>query len=328
MTRKEYAAAVKHVLPPEAFKPAYYKLIYMFGCVAICIGLMWWIRILDNYWAIAGIAMVIGTVYSMIFMFSHELSHNTIIKTNSLRNPLEIFFWGINYFPATLWRRIHHHNHHINTNTLNDPDRRPTKSERSFMGVIFNTLTYPNKVLKYSLTVGLAMPTYTWKHIMSVYYPKGKKPDLVLYRPNYSDEEKKNIAIEILVIVLIQALIFLLIGSALKYLLVTALSWYVGSLFTVTVIMTQHYLKDVTLSEADQLLSTTTTEVPQIMHFLMDYHAYHVEHHVIPSVNFDYYPLVAAELKRQFPDRYHSLPFHIAVKEAFQYEVFVDDPLL
>jgi fatty acid desaturase len=322
-----YAKEVKSVIPKEAFKPASYKLVIMFLYLAIAIGCFYYIRITPSWGLILLLSSIAGVLFSGLFMFCHEFSHGTIVKKKIARNILQIFFWSFNYMPATMWRRIHHQTHHLNANNYKDPDRRPFKSEKSFVNKILNTLTYPNKVLKFSFTVGFAMPVYTWKHIASVYYPEGKKPSTVLYKPDYSNKEKRNIALEVFFIILIQIAIALIIASPIKYLITTLISWYVSSLFTVLVIMTQHYLRPNYSEGSDPLMTTTTTEVPKLMDLLMDYHSYHVEHHIIPAINFDYYPIVARELKKKIPDKYHSLPFLTAVKQAFDYETFVDDPL-
>jgi len=321
-----YAKQVRSVVPKEAFKPAYYKLFIMFLYLTIVVALALVVKTTGSIWITILCSVVSGILLSGLFMFSHELSHNTIIKKDRIRNPLEIFFWGLNYFPATLWRKLHHHNHHVNTNTYKDPDRRPFKSDKNSVNTIFNYLTYPNKLFKYSFTVGFAMPVYTIKHIASVFYPEGKKPATVLYKPKYTSEEKRAIALELIPIVFIQVAIFLLIGSVSKYLIFTAISVYVSSSFTISLIMTQHYLRPNYIAASDPLLTTTSIQVPKFLNYISDFHSYHVEHHVIPGINFDYYPLIAEELKRKFPERYHQVPFLTAIKQAFEYEAFLDDP--
>jgi len=322
-----YAKEVKSVIPKEAFKPAYYKLLYMLTHIVI-IGLcIAYIRGSAEIIFMVLASVLAGASLSSLFMYSHEFSHNTIVKHRVLRGVLEIFFWAFNYMPATLWRKLHHANHHINANTYKDPDRRPFKSEKTKVNTFFNYLTYPNKTLKFSFTVGLAMPVYTWKHILSVFYPGDKKPSTVLYKPSYSKEEKIAVAFETLIIIALQITIALFLSALSKYLLFTAVSWYVASSLTISLIMTQHYLNPNYADSSDPLLTTTSIKLPKALDFLVDYHSYHIEHHVIPGINFDYYPILRKELQSKFPDRYHSLPYLKAVKKAFDYEAFIDDPL-
>ena len=75
------------------------------------------------------------------------------------------------------------------------------------------------------------------------------------------------------------------------------------------------------------LLTTTSVRIPHWLERIVDFHSFHIEHHVMPGINFDYYPQVSHLMQNMYPDRYNSKPFLSAIIESYNKEMFIDDPL-
>lgn len=322
-----YAGALRHSVPKAAKKPATYKLGFMSLYLFLSLFLVYQIGQQKSYFLIVLLTCGVGLLFASLFTYCHELSHGTIIRNRKKLYPFEILFWSVNYMPPTVWQIVHNHTHHHTANTYNDPDRRTYKSEANKTNFIYNLFIYPNKTLRYSLTVGFAMIIYTWKHTAAVFYPSGKKPKIVTFKPEYSRENQKQVAFEIVFIIAFQVLLFFLIGSFWKYLLFISIAYFVSSTIIISLVITQHLINPHFIDISDPVLNSTSIQLPKFLDFLVDYHSYHTEHHIFPSINFDYYPYVAEELKAKFPERYNSLPFLEAIKRAYDEDVFTDDPL-
>jgi len=322
-----YAQKVIKSIPREAFKPATYKLIPMF-----IHAILFWLNVfliksyLSNIFVVLACSILMGISIVCLFLYAHELTHRTIIRKQPYLYFLEMFFWAFSGFPPTLWRKIHNATHHKHANTYNDPDRKTFKSEANFLNKIYNLFIYPNKKLRYSLTVGFAMIFYSTKHILAVYYGDKNKPSIVTFRPNYSKREVRKISFELFFVFAFWGTVALIINSWLV-LLVMLISWTVYSASAITFIITQHLKDPVFIDVADPLLASTSVIIPKWLDWFVDWHSFHIEHHVFPGINFDYYPRVSELLKKEFPNRYQRMPILKAIQEAYDKDVFIDDPL-
>lgn len=322
-----YTRSLKHCLSKNATKAATYKVLIMLSYLLIAICLLTGIGSTEKYVSVCLISIPVGILYASIFTYCHELSHGTILKNRTLMYLAEIVFWSVNYMPATMWRKIHNSNHHINVNNYKDPDRRTFKSERNKYSFVYNLFCYPNRLLRYSLTVGFAMIFYTWKHIISVFYRTGKKPSIVTYKPHYSSHEKKLVLLELVFILAYQIIVYFITGTLIKYLIFSLISYYVSSAILISLIITQHLINPHFKEFSDPVINSTSIILPRFLDFLVDYHSYHTEHHIFPGINFDYYPIVSKELQKTFPDIYNRERFISAIKKAYSYEILIDDPL-
>jgi len=73
-------------------------------------------------------------------------------------------------------------------------------------------------------------------------------------------------------------------------------------------VLTNHGLNPVDDGH-DVVAASTTVTVPKVINRLHSNFSYHTEHHLFPTMNSKYYPLVGALFKERFPDRYHCIPF-------------------
>jgi len=322
-----YVEELKGIIPRDALKPAKYKLIPMFTHAFLVMGNLMAIAYFETVVSLVVCSILMGVSIACLFLFSHELSHGTIVRKRPYLYLLQNFFWAFSGIPPTLWKRIHNYSHHNDANTYGDPDRKTFKSEASTLNNLYNLFIYPNKQLRYSLTVGFAMMFYSVKHILAVFYTGGSKPAIVTFRPEYTRKEVRVILLELVYILTFWALIWTFLGLK-NAVIVSLISWYVYSAGVILFIITQHQRDPVFTQVADPLLTTTSVIIPSWLDWIIDWHSFHVEHHLFPGINFDYYPQISDKIREKFPDRYDRIPLWDAVKEAYSEEVLIDDPLL
>lgn len=323
-----YAKHLKEHIPKEAFQAASYKLLPMFFHVILVFVNLCMIKYcISSSIVILSCSILMGLSIACIFLFSHELTHGTIVRSQPLLYILELFFWAFSGLPPTLWKRIHNMTHHQTMNTYEDPDRKAFRSESSTLNNVYNLFIYPNKRLRYSLTVGFAMIFYSLKHIIAVFYNPKNKPAIVTMRPNYTPKEIQKIKYELLYIVMFWTAILYFISSWLGV-IALFISWMTFSVSTITFIITQHLRNPVFIDVPDPLLTTTSVIIPRWLDKLIDWHSFHVEHHIFPGINFDYYPMISQKIKEKFPKKYQRLPILQAIKECYEQDVLIDDPLI
>lgn len=267
---------------------------------------------------------MVSHALSCIGFLSHELSHNSIIKNRRYRYLYEVFFWGINLIPATIWNKVHNHTHHTQANTPNDPDRQFFTSEKTIVTKWYTKIFYPNKkFIKWNPIVAVHFIPYIFKYIISVFYSTNTKPVVVPFKPKYSNKQKSKIIMELAIIVLIQVSIFYAVGKSLTaYVFASSVSYLLTSSILVSYNFTNHFLNPVTIKN-DPLLGTTTVQVPSILNKLHFNFAYHTEHHLFPSLNSKFYPELSAILKEKYPDRYNYLPIAAAWNKLWKNEDFI-----
>src|SRR5262245_20724238 len=124
-----YVRILRNKLPPGAFAASPRKLWAVAAHLVVIAASYLGIRHSPFVALSAVLSLIIGHSLACIAFLSHELSHKAIVRHRSLRYPLEVFLWGVNLMPATLWQRIHNHSHHVYGNTIHDPDRYYLKSE-------------------------------------------------------------------------------------------------------------------------------------------------------------------------------------------------------
>jgi fatty acid desaturase len=219
---------------------------------------------------------------------------------------MEVLLWGFNMFPATLWRRVHAA-HHAHTNGTADPDRRFLPSELSLTGTIAAATLFPNR-LKFNVGFWLQWFVYPMRHaIAALLYPGTSKPDYVTAKPKYFVADKVWIALEIAFLAAWQIGLWLFLGAAVKLIVVTVIPVAITSAVVSWYFYTNHSLNPVD-DGSDIVAATTSVIVPGVFNKLHSNFAYHTEHHLFPSMNPVFYPLVSKLLQQHFPGRYQRIP--------------------
>src|SRR5262245_1379763 len=183
----EYVNDPRTLLPTEAFATSPRKLYWLSAHLVIVIGGFLGIRNSSSVIVFAVLALLIGHSMACIAFLTHELSHNVIIRSRSLRYSLEVFFWALNLIPATVWKRVHNQSHHIHTNTPNDPDRRFLKYEESLLTRWYSQLFYPQRhTMRWNPLVAIHFVPYIMRNTVAAFYPNSIKPILVPFKPSYT----------------------------------------------------------------------------------------------------------------------------------------------
>ena len=321
---REVTRELRPLLPEEAFQPSPRKLVFMVLHLAVVgCGIYAITRSPATFYPL--ISLTIGHSLACIAFYTHELSHNAIVTNSSVRRPLETFFWALNFIPATMWRQVHNAAHHPNANTPSDPDRKFFVSERSTSTTLYSRLLYPSRgTLRWNPLVLAHFVAYILRNVSAVFYPRSK-PSVVPAKPRFTPRQRLAIAGEIGLIFLIRAAIFRAVGQDwVLYVWASPVSALVTSAIVMTYVFTNHFLNPVH-DLNDPLASTTSVTVPGVFNKLHANFAYHTEHHVYPSMNSDFYPLVSDKLKELYGDRYHQRPLLEAWKLLWREPDFVDE---
>lgn len=269
-------------------------------------------------------ALIIGHSLACIGFLVHELAHNGIVRSRLPRYCLEVFFFGLNFIPATMWQRVHNQTHHLHTNTLNDPDRKFFKSEESLLTRWYSRMLYPQqRAIHWSPLVFFHFVAYVIRNTIAAFYPNSMNPALVPFKPPYTLRLRTKIFAEVAFIVALQVGIFHLVGARWDiYLWVSPVAILITSSIVNTYVFTQHFSNPIG-EFTDPLAASTSVIVPSLFDRVHSNFSYHTEHHCFPHMNSDFYPQLSVLLQQQYPDRYHRVPIGKAWRSLWQGEEFM-----
>ena len=329
LSHSEYVRALRSRLPIGAFATAPRKLWVIAGHLGFLGACYVGIRYNSNIAIRALLSVCIGHSLTCIAFLAHELSHKAIVRKRSIRYPIEVLLWGLNLMPATMWQQLHNHSHHVHGNTIHDPDRYFVKSELQPPGWVlrrwYARLFFPHhSTHAWNPFVWFHFVTYIARHLLAVCYPSGKRPSLVTHKPDYSRTKRLQILIEVVSIVLLQYAIYAVVGFDWRaFIWASPIALLFTSAFVMAYIWTNHYLHGL-YEVHDPVASSTSVIVHPLFDRLHSHFSYHTEHHVFPSMNSDFYPLVSELLREEFPDKYHRIPISTAWQQLFRNEQHID----
>ncbi|MEM7808214.1 MAG: fatty acid desaturase [Planctomycetota bacterium] len=315
-----YATAIRPMMPKEAFKRSPRKLVPAIAHLLIVVAAWVAARYLD-WWAWPILGIVAGHSMACLAFLAHELSHNAILKRGKVKRVVETGVMGLLGIPSTMWHEVHNITHHGNTNTPDDPDRRWMTDEVNKRNTAISAAFHPQKSwYRFSPLVPLQFVGYIMRNIIAAL--SGGHWGTLPAAPKYDAKQRRSIAIELGVIVLIQALAFTVVGfDWVRWLLVGPFAWAVASSVVMAYVFTNHFLHPIH-DESDPVGSSTSVIVPRwvdAMHFNF---SYHTEHHLFPGMDSKWYPEVSRNLREQFPDRYNQLPFLEAWRRLLAAKMF------
>lgn len=310
-----YVKKLKPLLPPEAFKPDPSKLIILFINVGILIAGWVIARSLDQWpvhllWLYLPIALIMGNSIIILLFSTHDLMHGSVIK-KSLWSYL-ISFLGLSMLlmPPTQWKTLHNFVHHNNTNSLADPDRSYLYTQPETWGKWIQNLFVPStEVNSFWLFIGMSgsWVVHNFRNLTSVIFFNSKSVDYVPSAFIVNEKDRAIICFECLGILgihlsILNYLEFDPLKVTIAYLLPMAIG-HAGSMFY---IYTNHFICQIT-SVNDPLINSLSVRVPKIVDRLHLNFSYHTEHHIFPSLNSDYYPLVRELIEAHYPNKMNLL---------------------
>jgi fatty acid desaturase len=310
-----YAKKLKPFLPPEAFEPDANKLVILLINLGILI-LGWGIAAhLDRWpvyllWLYLPLALIMGNSVVILLFSTHDLMHGSAIKKSQLSYLISFLGLSMLLMPPTQWKNLHNIVHHNQTNSLNDPDRNYLYEQPKTWGKWIQNLFVPSiEVNPFWFVVGMAgsWAVHNFRNVTSVLFFNNKSVDYVPSAFTVSEKDRLVIAFECLGIFGIHLSILAYLGFApLKITLGYFLPLAIGHAGAMFYIYTNHLVCRMT-SVNDPLINSLSIRVPKIFDVLHLNFSYHTEHHIFPSLNSDYYPLVQELIEIHYPGRMNLL---------------------
>jgi fatty acid desaturase len=315
ITQAEYAKKLRPLLPAAAFIPDPSKVIVLFINVLILI-LGWGIAANLDRWdwhylpLFLPLALVMGNSITVLIFSSHEMLHSGTIKNSWLRGITSMFGWAMSWMPPTLWKVIHHREHHQKTNSLQDPDRNYLQDQPNSWGKWIQDLFVPSAEVNpiwFAIGMTSAWSVHNFRNIISVLIFNDGAVDIPPAAFKVSHKERQAIAIELFAIISLHLAVCAWLGfNPIKLILGYFLPIWIGHSGAMFYIYTNHLLCRMT-SVNDPLINSLSLRVPKIFDLLHLNFSYHTEHHIFPGMNSDYYPLVRELLQIHYPDRFNLL---------------------
>jgi fatty acid desaturase len=306
-----YAKKLRPLLPSDAFEPDPSKL----GILLINLGilLLGW-GIADNLdrwpvyllWLYLPLAAIMGNSIIVLLFSSHDLMHGSVQKKSPLTYPIAFLGLSMLLMPPTQWKSLHNLVHHNNTNSLADPDRNYLYQQPDTWGKWIQNLFVPSvEVNPLWLIVGMAgsWAVHNFRNLSSVLLFNDKSVDYVPAAFTVSPKDRLKIALECLGILGIHlGVLFYLEFNPIKVALAYILPIAIGHAGAMFYIYTNHMGCRMT-SINDPLINSASLRVPKIFDLLHFNFSHHTEHHIFPSINSNYYPMVQELLQIHYPDQ-------------------------
>ena len=309
--QSEYVKKLKPLLPPEAFKPDNRKLLILFFHLGVLI-FGWGIAAQLEQWPMyllgfyLPLALMMGNSITTLLFVTHELMHGGVIKKSRLSYFISFLGWVMLLMPPTQWKTLHNLVHHNTTNSLEDPDRNYLQEQPETCGKRIHkfllTSVEINPVL-FAIGMPCSWAIHNFRNLSSVLFFNSKSVNYVPAAFTFSKTDRLIIAFECLAILTIHlSLLAYLEFDPLKITLAYLIPIAVGHAGAMFYIETNHLLCRMT-SVNDPLINTVSLRVPKIFDWLHLNFSYHTEHHIFPSLNSDYYPLVQELIEIHYPGR-------------------------
>ncbi|MGK7900823.1 MAG: fatty acid desaturase [Hormoscilla sp.] len=306
-----YAKTLRPLLPAEAFQPDASKVVILLINLAILM-LGWGIAAhLDRWpvyllWLYLPLASIMGNSIIVLLFSSHDMMHGSVQKKSRLTYLISFIGLSMWFMPPTQWKSLHNLVHHNKTNSLEDPDRNYLHQQPLTWGKWIQNLFVPSlEVHPFWLTVGMAGSwiVHNFRNLTSVLLFNNKSVDYVPAAFTVSPNDRWAIACECLGIFAIHLSILFYLGFhplklALGYFLPLAIG-HAGGMFY---IFTNHMFCRMT-EVNDPLINSVSLRMPKLFDLLHFNFSYHTEHHIFPSLNSDYYPVVQELLEIHYPGR-------------------------
>ncbi|MBD2097361.1 fatty acid desaturase [Trichocoleus sp. FACHB-591] len=325
-TDGDYIRTLRPLLPKEAFqqKPSHiFHFLTWLSLALICILLA---HLTSNVIFLLLISCLYGHSLAGLALFGHYLSHGSVLPPGLLRSCLEVVTWGFNLIPRTVWVHVHNHTHHPHAGTLKDSDRPWLTSEQTWLRKVYSMIFYPQKFERFPWFVN-PLPlthfvTYGLRNVIGVFWTQKNTLHFIPYQKPYTWQERAAVIGEIGFIATLQVLLFIsLQGHFTKYYFMGILPPFISSAVLLIYVKTHHFPNPIAIHN-NSVLATTSVIVHPLFNFIHSNLSYHSEHHLFPSMNPDYYPLVSQLLQQHFPADYNQIPIGEAWKRILNRSTF------
>jgi fatty acid desaturase len=312
-----FARELRPLLPPEAFRADPSRLTLVLINLAI-LALGWLMASRLEYWpplawlAFLPIILAMANAVVVLLFATHDLLHGSAIRGQRRRRWVGFLGLAVLWMPPTLWQAVHNRQHHAHTNSLADPDRSYLESQPATWGKRIQHAFVPSDQVT-PLGLALGMGAAWWVHNLRTMLSVLLGPYLtgataIVPAPfGVSRRERRAILLELLLIITIHAGVITLIGlRPLPLVLGYGLPLALGYAVAMAYIFTNHMLCPLD-EENDPLANSVSLRLPAYLDFLHLNFSHHVEHHIFPGMNADFYPMLRQVLLERYPDRYQLL---------------------
>jgi fatty acid desaturase len=304
----DYARALRPALPPDVFRPAPGRLLWLVLHVTVA-GLG--IAVIASGASLplaALLSLPIGLAFAGMAFVAHEALHGAIVRGPAAR----LVVGGIGFLPFLIsprhWVGWHNRMHHGNTTMPGrDPDMYPTLDHYRVnrMARFADRLSLGGRRLLgfISLLVGLVVQS------MEVLLVSGPRARYLPPRQRVAALAETAAAIAF----------WAGLGAWLGF-EVFLFGWLVplgiGSVVVMAHIVTNHGLSRMT-DVNDPLANSLSVTVPRWFSIYTLQFGLHVEHHMFPAMSARHAPSVRALIRERWGDRYRSMPLPAALRRMF-----------
>ena len=309
MSVKDYASVLKNELPSYVFKPNPARLFILFLHSLVVVFSIYF-SVTSNY-LIAKILLSVlaGHSLGIIGFIGHEALHGTIIRNRKWQNIIG----GYCLLPLALhpkiWKIWHNSQHHKHTQ---DPIYDPDCFGHIMLYRKSPVLQFIEKYLpgsKYFRSAFFLFYWYLFHTAIIVFY----------YSKNFLDKKTRIVGQVYYVSILTIWITTAIYTGGLNHLIFAFLIPIMTSnLLMMSYISTQHFLNPLTPSKNDPLMNSLTVRSPRWVEELHTNTGYHVEHHLLPSVNPKYTPIINDAIKRLWPNKLKEMNHIKALRQLYK----------
>jgi len=312
-----YARELRPLLPPEAFGADPSRLTLMLINLAI-LALGWWMASQLEQWPPLALplflpfTLVMANAVVVLLFATHDLLHGSAIRGQGARRLVGLLGLAVLWMPPTLWNAVHNRQHHAHTNSLADPDRSYLEAQPATWGKQIQHAFVPSDEVA-PLGLALGMGAAWWVHnlrtLLSVLLGSRIRSAAAIVPAPFgvSRRERRAIVLELLLISTAHAAVIAFIGlRPLPLLLGYGLPLGLGYAVAMAYIYTNHMLCPLA-EDNDPLANSVSLQLPACFDLLHLNFSHHVEHHIFPGMNTDFYPMLRQILLERYPDRYQLL---------------------
>ncbi len=309
MSIKDYASVLKKELPSYVFKTnpsrlfalLLHSLVVFFSVYISVTSDTLIIKIL--------LSMIAGHSLGVIGFIGHEALHGTIIRDRKW----QMIIGGYCLLPLALhpkvWKVWHNSQHHKHTQ---DPIYDPDCFGHIMLFRNSAVLQFIEKYLpgsKYFRSVFFLFYWYLFHTAIVVFY----------YSKNFLDSKARltgQIYYISVLVIWISSAIFT--GGLNHFIFAFLIPIMISNLLMMSYISTQHFLSPLTPSKNDPLINSLTVRSPRWIEELHTNTGYHAEHHIFPSVNPKYAPVINVAIKQLWPNKLKEMNHLKALRQLYK----------
>lgn len=299
-TIQSLAAKMKAEFPPEAFQPRPVSALIAIPCLAVAVAGMWAVIHFPLPWYVAlAVAFFMGNAYATMGFLAHETLHGSVVRSRRLQDVLGYLGFSVFCFSPYLWRFWHTQVHHGNTNR---PDLDPDS---------YGTLDRFQSVPQLRFQVKTAIGSRHWSSLFFLFYRFACHAQVVIWlaSPNLPGFERMNRR-RVISESALMALFWIVLaiwGGWRVALFGIAIPMMIANFILMSYISTNHFLRPLTETDESLLNSMSVTTLKWLDTLHLNF-SHHVEHHIFPTMNHRFAPLVRRYLVKHVPDLYLSPP--------------------